>query len=55
MYSLVTEANICYGELESADYEMQVPIFVEDLREVISMMCPKKTGLQKKNCTLVLI
>lgn len=44
---MVTEANICYGELESADCEMQVPKFVEDLREVISMMCPKKTELKR--------
>lgn len=38
IYSLVTE------ELESADCEMQVPKFVENLREVISLMCPKKRG-----------
>lgn len=44
IYSLVTEANKCYGELESADCEMQVPKFVENLREVISLMCPKKRG-----------
>lgn len=43
IYSLITEANICYGELESADCEMQVPKFVEDIQGVIGLMCLKKT------------
>uniref|UniRef100_A0A8W8MB03 Secreted protein n=1 Tax=Magallana gigas TaxID=29159 RepID=A0A8W8MB03_MAGGI len=47
MCNLVTEANKCYGELESADCEMQVPKFVENVRQVISLMCPKKRELSR--------
>lgn len=45
MCRMVTDANDCYGELESAECKMSVPTFVKMSRQLISLICPKQTEL----------